>query len=183
MLLGARAALAAHADEIALAHLEDLCTSLLNIIKSNITDGKTSASDRLLIPAMDVWGFLLEINVLDRLDSIEESEKYTSLVDYVGKARRTYTNVRKIEAAIKVYFGILSTPVFMHSHSKAATELCNLLLHQFPSIRNAAADALFMQYPHCRLLQTVNWTERTEMKKEDIRAVRKFIEGSGTFER
>ena len=67
LLTASRAAFAAHTDAIAPSELDALCTTLLNILKSSARADANDGSDRLLVPVMEVWGFLFEISVLERL--------------------------------------------------------------------------------------------------------------------
>ena len=173
LLVAARSALAAHAEKVSPSQLEDFCTTLLAILKSNLTNDNVPANDRLLIPAMDIWGYLFEIGALDRL---LVAEQYHSLIYIVKTARHKSLNVRKLEAAIKIYFGILNAANFAHSRDEALLELTGMLLHQYPKIRNAAADALYLVYPDCKLLEVTNWTERKEVRRDDIRSIRSYIQ-------
>lgn len=122
---------------------------------------------------MDIWGYLFEIGALDRL---LVAEQYHSLIYIVKTARHKSLNVRKLEAAIKIYFGILNAANFAHSRDEALLELTGMLLHQYPKIRNAAADALYLVYPDCKLLEVTNWTERKEVRRDDIRSIRSYIQ-------
>ena len=173
LLVAARAALAAHTEEVSSNQLEDFCTTLLAILKSNLANDNIPAKDRLLIPAMDLWGYLFEIGALDRL---EAAEQYHSLVYIVKTARHKSLNVRKLEAAIKIYYGILNAANFAHSRGEALSELTGMLLHQYPKIRNEAADALFLVYPDCKVLGVINWTERKEVRRDDIMSIKSYIQ-------
>ena len=88
----------------------------------------------------------------------------------------------KLEAVVKIYSGILSTSAFQSSHQKAASELTSMLLHQYPKVRNAAVDALFLQYPECPSLRTIDWAYRKGIKREDIKIIRTFIKGTDAVE-
>ena len=160
-------------DKVSPNQFEDLCSTLLAILESNLANDNISANDRLLIPAMDVWGYLFEIGALDRL---EEVEPYHSLVYIVKTARHKSLNVRKLEAAIKIYSGILNAAIFARSRREALSELTGMLLHQYPKIRSAAADALYSLYPDCKLLEVTNWTVRKEVRREDIGSIRSYIQ-------
>lgn len=173
LLVASRAALAAHAEEIMPSQLDELCCTLVDMIKSNVADDKVSVNDRLLIPAMDALGFLFEIGVMERLIFVE---KYISLTCLVKSAHHKSLNIRKLEAAIQIYSGILITPNLIHLHSDTLLQLTSMLLHQYPKIRNAAADTLFLEYPDCSLIRSVNWTEREDVKREDIKTIRAQIE-------
>ena len=71
LLSASRAAFAAHTNEITPSELDVLCDTLLNILRNNARAEFNGASDRLLVPVMEVWGFLFEIGVLERLEAYE----------------------------------------------------------------------------------------------------------------
>ena len=173
VLIAARAALATHAEQVSPSQLDDLCTTLLAILESNLAHDNRPVNERLLIPTMDVWGYLFEIRALDRL---EMAEHYHALICLVKKARHKSLNVRKLESGIKIYFGILNATIFARSRNEALLELTGMLLHQYPRIRNAAADALYLMYPDCTLLEVINWTEKKEIRREDVRSIRSYIQ-------
>lgn len=174
LLIASRAALAAHAEEIMPIQLDELCYTLVDILRSNVADNKVPVNDRLLIPAMDALGFLFEIGVMERL---KFGANYISLVSLVKSAHYKSLNIRKLEAAIQIYSGILITPSFIHLRNDTLLQLTCMLLHQYPKIRNAAADTLYLAYPDCSLLGSINWTERKDVRREDIRSIRAQIEG------
>lgn len=60
-----------HCIKILPCQLDELCTTLLNILSDASKDRYIQKPDRHLIPVMDVWAFLLEIGVLDRLEDGE----------------------------------------------------------------------------------------------------------------
>ena len=71
LLTASRAAFAAHTNAIAPSELDILCTTLLEVLRVNARSGFNGGSDRLLVPVMEVWGFLFEIGVLERLETHE----------------------------------------------------------------------------------------------------------------
>ena len=71
LLTASRAAFAAHTDAIAPIELDALCTALLNILRSSARADANNGYDRLLVPIMEVWGFLFEIGVLERIKAHE----------------------------------------------------------------------------------------------------------------
>ncbi|KAL8784134.1 MAG: hypothetical protein Q9195_009158 [Heterodermia aff. obscurata] len=173
VLVAARAALATHVEKVSSSQLEDLCNTLLAILESSLAYDKKPANDRLLIPAMDVWGYLFETGALDRLGV---AEHYHSLIHLVKTAHHKSLNVRKLEAAVKIYLGTLNATIFTRWRSEALLQLTGMLLHQYPKIRNAAADALYLVCPACKLLEVINWTERKDIRREDVKSIRSYIQ-------
>lgn len=54
------------------------------------------------------------------------------------KAHYKTANVRKLEAAVKLYGGLLAV------YPAAVDKLSSMLLHPYPNIRNQVADTLFV---------------------------------------
>src|SRR5277367_5161682 len=63
--------------------------------------------------------------------------RWRSVYLLVQKAHYKTGNVRKLEAAIKVYGGLLQV------YPEALEKLTSMLLHPFPKIRNQVADMMF----------------------------------------
>jgi len=55
------------------------------------------------------------------------------------KAHYKTSNIRKLEASIKIYGGLLEV------YPDAIEKLTSMLLHPYPNVRNAAADYLFVR--------------------------------------
>jgi tubulin-specific chaperone D len=74
----------------------------------------------------------------------------------VQKAHYKTANVRKLEASVKVYGGLLEV------HPEAIQKLTSMLLHPFPKVRDHVADVLFVKKG---VGKGVNWTKAS---KEDL---------------
>lgn len=81
-----------------------------------------------------------------------------SLLKIVAMKIYRSTNVRKLQAAIKIYGG-LDVP-------EATTKLSAMLLHSYPQIRNVAADELWVAKG---VGKGVDWAKA---KKPDLERVR-----------
>ena len=90
--------------------------------------------------------------------------RWRSLYLLVQKAHYKTGNVRKLEAAIKVYGGLV------HVYPEALQKLTSMLLHPFPKVRNQVADVLFVVRG---LGKGVNWTKAG---KEDLRRLKEELD-------
>lgn len=147
-LLGAsRAAFVMFAESLNLAALSVLCTFLTDLIQENISN------DRLAVPTLEFVAFLFEAGVLQRLR--EQDFAWRRLFTEVRKAHFKSGNVQKIEAAVKIYAGMMTLP---RVRTEVQKKLCSMLLHPYPKIRNAAADALLVVTDDESLMR-VNWSK------------------------
>lgn len=87
---------------------------------------------------------------------------------FVQTAHFKTQNVRKLEAAVKLY-GALSD-----IYPPAATKLAGMLLHAYPTIRNIAAEDLFVA-KGLTSLKGVNWGKA---KRSDVERVRSELEAA-----
>ncbi len=80
------------------------------------------------------------------------------------KAHYKTGNVRKLEAVIKLYGGLVQV------YPEAFQKLTSMLLHPFPKVRNQVADVLFVARG---VGKGVNWTKAG---KEDLRRLQKELD-------
>jgi len=99
-----------------------VCDTVFQVAKKHI------ANDRVLVPTMEVMGFLFDAGIMGR-----SNLNWRSLYLLVQKAHYKTGNVRKLEAAIKLYGGLLDV------YPEALQKLTSMLLHPFPNIRNQVA--------------------------------------------
>jgi tubulin-specific chaperone D len=93
--------------------------------------------------------------------------RWRSLYLLVQKAHYKTGNVRKLEASIKVYSGLLQV------YPETLNKLINMLLHPFPKIRNQVADVLFVAK---RVGKGVNWTTAG---REDLKRLKEELNWEG----
>ncbi|KAI9705641.1 MAG: hypothetical protein M1836_006397 [Candelina mexicana] len=145
ILIASRGALvdfAEQCDEI--YNLCDLSTDLVEVVKRN------SNNDRVAVPAMEVLSFFLfDTGYAARLGGF----KWRTLFTTVQKAHFKSGNVQKLEAAVKIYAGLL---VVEEVRKNAAEKLLSMLLHRYSQVRNAVADALWVACGENRL-KAIDW--------------------------
>lgn len=83
------------------------------------------------------------------------------------KAHYKTGNVRKLEAAIKLYGGLLQV------YPEALEKLTSMLLHPFPKIRNHVTDMLFVARG---VGKGVNWTKAS---KDDLKKLKEELASQG----
>lgn len=153
LLRASRAAFILFTEPLDLATLVIHSTYLTDLIRENVTN------DRLAVPTLEFVAFLFEAGVLQRLR--DQDFAWKRFFTEVRKAHFKSGNVQKIEAAVKIYAGMLAVP---RVRAEVQEKLCSMLLHAYPKIRNAAADALLIVSDD-ESLMGVNWSKpQAELK-------------------
>lgn len=153
-LLGAsRAAFVSYTESLDSGTLVVLCTYPIDFVRENISN------DRLAVPTVEFIAFLFEAGVLQRLQN--QDFAWRRLFTDVRKAHFKSGNIQKIEAAVKIYAGMMAV---LKVRTEVQEKLCSMLLHPYPKIRNAAADALLIVTEDESLIG-VNWSKpQAELK-------------------
>ena len=145
-----------------------LCTYLTDLLQENISN------DRLAVPTLEFVAFLFEAGVLQRLR--DQDFAWKRLFTNVRKAHFKSGNVQKIVAAVKIYAGMMAVPSVS---TEVQEKLYSMLLHPYPKIRNAAADALLIVTEDENLME-VNWSKPPAELKIVIRSFQAAIGVSPT---
>ena len=126
---------------------------LTDIIRENISN------DRVAVPTLKFVAFLFEAGVLQRLR--DQDFAWRRVFTDVRKAHFKSGNIQKIEASVKIYAGLMTVP---RVRAEVEGKLCSMLLHPYPKIRNAAADALLIVTDD-EILMGVDWSRpQAELK-------------------
>ena len=156
-LLGAsRAAFTSCTEPLDLAKIATICADLVDLIRDNISN------DRLAVPTLEFVAFLFEADVLQRLR--DQDFAWKRLFTEVRKAHFKSGNVQKIEAAVRIYAGMMAVP---RVKGDVQEKMFSMLLHPYPKIRNAVADALLIVTDD-ESLMAVNWSKPQAELKEVV---------------
>ena len=139
-----------------------LCSTMCEVLRRNIRN------DRILVSAMEVMAFLFDAGIMQKhaihfTDVQNDNFKWADLYSLIQKAHYKTGNVRKLEAAIKLYSGLAVV------YPSALDKLLSLLLHPFPKVRNQAADSIFAVRGVCK---GINWAKA---KKVDVEELKKTL--------
>ena len=163
LLRASRAAFTSYTELLDLAKLATICTDLTDLIRENISN------DRLAVPTLEFVAFLFETDVLQRLR--DQDFAWKRLFTEVRKAHFKSGNVQKIEAAVRIYAGMMAVP---RVKGEVQEKLCSMLLHPYPKIRNAVADALLIVTDD-ESLMAVNWSKPQAELKGVVRSFQASI--------
>lgn len=167
LIRASRAALSAYCERGA-ENLQLVCKTLVLVAKRNMKN------DRVLVPTLEIIGFLFDVQIMQRSPTKYPSHSLYSLHSSIANAcvswRDLYRlvqnahyktgNIRKLEASVRVYGGLVEV------YPEALDKLTKMLLHPIPTLRNKVADTLFVVRGAGK---GVDWTRA---KKEDLGKLR-----------
>ncbi|XP_014557319.1 hypothetical protein COCVIDRAFT_97412 [Bipolaris victoriae FI3] len=117
--------------------LLDLATTFLTLLKSHLDN------DRILLPLLEVFAFLFDMHVLQRLTTTTTTTTtfpFRTLLSYTQKSHFKSSHVHKLHLALDMYRGLGSVPV---TREETLRKVTSMLLHPFPKIRVTAAETLW----------------------------------------
>lgn len=175
-----RASRTALVDFCNTGHDRMVCDQLFQMLKK-------SKNDRVLIPTLETIGFLFDMGIMQKSPPRYVTPSYVApkkrpennweeFCNAVRTAHYKSSNVRKLQAAIKIYGGLIEL------EPAAMLKLTSLLLHNYPQIRNAAADEIWVAKS---VGKDVDWAKakkpnldrvRKEIRKKDADALRELLE-------
>ena len=126
---------------------------------------RSLSNDRILVSAMEVIAFLFDAGIMQKnatgsVNVPGDTMNWSDLYLLIQKAHYKTGNVRRLEAAIKLYSGLVEV------YPTALDKLIGLLLHPFPKVRNQAADSIFVIRGVCK---GVNWAKAKKADVEDLK--------------
>ncbi|KAH6614108.1 tubulin folding cofactor D C terminal-domain-containing protein [Boeremia exigua] len=113
--------------------LVDFATCLLDLLKKELEN------DRVLLPLLEGWAFLFDMQITHRLVSTDFN--FRTLLSYIQKAHFKSTHIQKLHLALDVYRGLGTIPA---ARTDTLAKVTSMLLHPFPKIRITAAETLWI---------------------------------------
>jgi 3-methyladenine DNA glycosylase AlkC len=163
-----------HSAEI--QHVQTLFTVYSEVLRDSVASTTQKASV-LVLPALDLLAFFLDMRVLQRLaDPETASFKWRSLLSSVQKSHHKSSDVMKLLAAVNVYRGLAEVESIRGEVVKKLLSM--LATNPYPRIRVAVAEVLF-EVLGAEEMKGVNWTEKggTAQKEMVAEFKKKFVEG------
>ncbi|KAF2645263.1 hypothetical protein P280DRAFT_115775 [Massarina eburnea CBS 473.64] len=117
-------------------------------------------AERVLLPLLDVFAFLFDMQVLQRL--VSTAFNFRALLSLTQKSHFKSTHMQKLHLALDIYRGLATIP---STRTDTINKVTTMLLHPFPKIRITAAETLWML------------TGGEELKKVDWSASPKNLKG------
>jgi len=181
LLKSSRSALLSFLDTAEPSLSSDITTALLTIISENFT------TDRVLVPALEVVGLLLEMELLPLTPATGKK-----LYVLTAKAHFKSSNVNKLTAAVGVYRALACTmegrEEMIELKRDVVKKLCMILGHPFPPVRVCAAEALWVclvagdsedQVEVMKTVEGTDWGKKAVELKGVIEGVKKGLKVDG----
>jgi 3-methyladenine DNA glycosylase AlkC len=163
-----------HSAEI--QHVQTLFTVYSEVLRDSVASTTQKASV-LVLPALDLLAFFLDMRVLQRLaDPETASFKWRSMLSSVQKSHHKSSDVMKLLAAVNVYRGLAEVESIRGEVVKKLLSM--LATNPYPRIRVAVAEVLF-EVLGAEEMKGVNWTEKGGAVQMEMVAEfkKKFVEG------
>jgi 3-methyladenine DNA glycosylase AlkC len=163
-----------HAAEI--QHVQTLFTVYSEILRDLVASTSQKASV-LVLPALDLLAFFLDMRVLQRLaDPETASFKWRSLLSSVQKSHHKSSDVMKLLAAVNVYRGLAEVESIRGEVVKKLLSM--LATNPYPRIRVAVAEVVF-EVLGAEEMKGVNWAEKGGTVQREMVAEfkQKFVAG------
>jgi hypothetical protein len=162
-----------HAADI--PHAQTLFTVFSQILRDCVASASQKASV-LVLPALDLLAFSLDMRVLQRLaDPQTASFKWRSLLSSVQKSHHKSSDVMKLLAAVNVYRGLAEVESIRGEVVKKLLSM--LATNPYPRIRVAVAEVVF-EVLGAGEMKAVNWAEKGGAQTKMVAEFRRrFVEG------
>jgi hypothetical protein len=161
-----------HAADI--THVQTLFTVYSEILRDSVASTSQKASV-LVLPALELLAFFLDMRVLQRLADPQTSFKWRSLLSSVQKSHHKSSDVMKLLAAVNVYRGLAEVESIRGEVVKKLLSM--LATNPYPRIRVAVAEVVF-EVLGAEEMKGVNWAEKGGAVQKEMVAEfkKKFVE-------
>ncbi|KAF2631119.1 beta-tubulin cofactor d [Macroventuria anomochaeta] len=146
--------------------LVDFATCLVELLKKELEN------DRVLLPLLEGWAFLFDMQIMHRLTSTNFN--FRTLLSYVQKAHFKSTHIQKLHLALDVYRGLGTIPA---TRADTLAKVTSMLLHPFPKIRITAAETLWMLTQEDSL-KLQDWSLPSKSLKPAVDSIKKLQVGT-----
>ena len=137
-------------------HLHAILTTFSEILR-DILSSSTPNATNLMLPALDLLSFLLDMRIPQQLASGQTSFKWRTLLSTVQKSHHKSSDVPKLLAAVNTYRGLAEVEGIRGEVVKKLLSM--LATNPYPRIKIAVADVVF-EILGAEEMKVVNWAEK-----------------------
>jgi len=137
-------------------HLHVVLTNYSEILR-DILSASTPNATNLMLPALDLLSFLLDMRIPQQLANGQTSFKWRTLLSAVQKSHHKSSDVPKLLAAVNVYRGLAEVETIRGEVVKKLLSM--LATNPYPRIKVAVADVVF-EILGAEEMKVVNWAEK-----------------------
>ena len=143
-------------EETEIEHLHAVLTTYSEILR-DILSSSTPNATNLMLPALDLLAFLLDMRIPQQLANAQTSFKWRTLLSAVQKSHHKSSDVPKLLAAVNVYRGLAEVESIRGEVVKKLLSM--LATNPYPRIKVAVADVLF-EILGAEEMKVNNWAEK-----------------------
>jgi tubulin-specific chaperone D len=148
-----------------------LTTAISSIVVEELASNPAN-EDRAVIPLLDFLCFLADHHLLQAEVTTSASPDATyDLWTIVQSTHAPSSSIQRVEACLNMYVRLLGMPTY---RARALDRMTRQLLHRWPKIRNAAAEALFTHDANDQLA-TIDWNQPVAKVKPSVLVIRKEL--------
>lgn len=125
--------------------------------------------DRDVVPTVELTTFLLEQSLLSDQVLAGTHNGKTGIWNSIQQLHTQNIGIERLSAMIRLYSALVRASVLQNP---ALDKLTRQLLHRYPKIRNAAADALYPMFPSEQLLAS-DWSAAATSNKAVVLELRR----------
>ena len=183
LLQTSRAILTASLHAAEIQHVQTTFTIYAGVLRDSIASPTSQKASVLVLPALDLLAFSLDMRVLQRLadtTTTTTSFKWRSLLSSVQKSHHKSSDVMKLLAAVNVYRGLAEVESIRGEVLKKLLSM--LATNPYPRIRVAVAEVVFEVLgagAGAGEMKGVDWSEKGGRVQMEMVAGfrREFVEG------
>ena len=160
LLQTSREAITAFSTTAPTPHLHTLLTTFSEILRDILSSSTPNAAN-LMLPALNLLSFFLDMQIPQRLTTATAQEetpfKWRTLLSAVQKSHHKSSDVPKLLAAVNVYRGLADIGSIRGEVVKKLLSM--LATNPYPRIKIAVADVVF-EVLEAEEMKGVNWAEK-----------------------
>lgn len=143
-------------DKADTQHLHTMLTTFSEILRDTLSSSTPNASN-LMLPALDLLAFLLDMGIPQRLADASAGFKWRTLLSHVQKSHHKSSDVPKLLAAVNVYRGLAEVQSIRGEVVKKLLSM--LATNPYPRIKIAVAEVV-LEVLDAKEMKAVNWAEK-----------------------
>jgi hypothetical protein len=156
-------------------HLHLVLTTYSELLR-DILSSSTPNSSNLMLPALDLLAFLLDMRIPQKLADTQTGFKWRTLLSAVQKSHHKSSDVPKLLAAVNAYRGLAEVESIRGEVVKKLLSM--LATNPYPRIRIAVAEVV-CEILDVREMQAVNWAEKGSAQTELVGELKgRYIDGA-----
>lgn len=173
LLQASREVIAEFCASAEIHHLHTVLTTFSETLRDILSSSTPNAAN-LMLPALDLLAFLLDMRIPQQLANGQTSFKWRALLSAVQKSHHKSSDVPKLLAAVNVYRGLAEVESIRDEVVKKLLSM--LATNPYPRIKIAVADVVF-EILGAGEMKAINWAEKGAAQTKTVSDLRsRYVE-------